>query len=322
MHAKAKATLLRLLLFLGVGVAIGIAVGSLRFDGRELLQALQGFSGVTLLGSFTLILVQISFQITRLWALCPPRVGMSWSQAAHSFASGQFVSNFIQSQAGHAVKVALLRKPADHRGRPMLAAESTAIVVVDKVFDVLMLLGLTGLALLQLGLHAQAGRYLDLNWLWGLPILGIASLLIYLLQGRSRRIQQWLMEFKQGLRVVKSPLQLGQAAGVGLGDWLCEGWSLQMLCVAQGFALSPAQLMVSLFILNVGVSIPISVANIGTFEASLVFALTRFGVPLVQGVAIATLFHLFQLVGTALWMLATLGKGRQSRAGKNKSLFG
>ncbi len=287
---------------------MAVILHSLRLDGQELLQTLQKFSPAALLSGLILILVQISCQMTRLWVLCPPAVGTPWWQAARAFASGQFVSNFVQGQAGHAIKVAVLRKRADARGRQMATAESTAIVVVDKVLDVLMLLGLTGIALLQLGLHSQVWRYLDHNLLWGILGLGAIAILIYILRRCSRRIRQWLTEFKQGLSVVKSPVQLAKGIVAGLGDWFCEGLSLQVLCIAQGFPLSPAQLMVSLFILNVGISIPLSVANLGTFEASLVFALTRFGVPLVQGVAIATLFHLFQMLGIALWLLVTVPK--------------
>ncbi|PZD71778.1 hypothetical protein C1752_04437 [Acaryochloris thomasi RCC1774] len=299
----------RLLFLLLLGVGFVIAWHRLRFDGEAFLETLRQFGPTSLGTGLVIVLVQIAFQISRLWVLCPPTVGVSWRQAARSFTSGQFVGNFIQGQAGHAVKVAVLRQPANAQGRQMATAESTAIVFVDKVMDILMLLGLTGLAVLQLGLLARSWRYFDHNLLWGIPVAAVAiAILIYVLRRCSGRIQRGLADFKKGLAVVKVPMQLGQGITMGLGDWFTEGLLLQVLCVAQGFPLSPAQLMVSLFILNVGISIPISVANVGTFEAALIFALTRFGVPLVQGVAIATLFHLYQMLGIALWMLVMLPK--------------
>ncbi|MEO0373731.1 MAG: lysylphosphatidylglycerol synthase transmembrane domain-containing protein [Cyanobacteria bacterium P01_A01_bin.17] len=286
-----------------------IALDRLRFDGEAFLQTLRQFGPASLGTGLVIVIVQIAFQISRLWVLCPPTVGVSWRQAAHSFVSGQFVSNFIQGQAGHAVKVAVLRQPENAQGRQMAAAESTAIVFVDKVMDILMLLGLTGLAVLQLGLLEQGWRYFDHHLLWGIPVVAVAiSLLIYALCRCSGRIRRGLADFQKGLAVVRSPIQLGQGMTMGVGDWSSECILLQVLCIAQGFPLSPAQLMVSLFILNVGISIPISVANVGTFEAALIFALTRFGVPLVQGVAIATLFHLYQMIGIALWVLVMLPK--------------
>lgn len=294
----------RLLFLLLLGVGLAISWHRLRFDGEALLQSLRQFSPAALGVGLVLVIVQIAFQISRLWVLCPPTVGVSWRQAAQSFVSGQFVSNFIQGQAGHPVKVAVLRQPANVQGRQMVAAESTAIVFVDKVLDILMLLGLTGLAALQLGLLAQGWRYFDHYLLGGILVaVGAIALLVYMLCRFSGRIRRGLADFQKGLAVVKSPVQVGQGMTMGLGDWVSEALLLQVLCLAQGFPLSPAQLMVSLFILNVGISIPISVANVGTFEAALIFALTRFGVPLVQGVAIATLFHVYQMLGIALWML-------------------
>jgi glycosyltransferase 2 family protein len=309
LNPKTKQRALRLLFLLLLGMGLVVVWHSLRLDGHALGQTLHQFGATSLGTGLVVVLVQIAFQIFRLWVLCPPTVGVSWRQAARAFASGQFVSNFIQGQAGHAVKIAVLRQPANAQGRQMAAAESTAIVLVDKGMDIVMLLILTGLAVLQLGLLSQGWRYLDRNLLWGIPVLGVAiALLIYTLCHYSGRIRRGLAGFKQGLAVVKSPVQVGQGITMGLGDWLSEGLLLQVLCMAQGFPLLPAQLMVSLFILNIGVSIPISIANLGTFEASLIFALTRFGVPLVQGVAIATLFHLYQMLGIALWMLIVLPK--------------
>ncbi len=304
LNTQTRRRWLQLLFILLLGIGLTIAWHSLDLDGQALLQTLRQFGSVSLGAGLALVLLQITFQISRLWVLCPPTVGVSWKQAARAYTSGQFVSNFIQGQAGHAVKVAVLRQPANAQGRQMAGAESTAIVLVDKVMDVLMLLGLSGLAVLQLNLLAQAWRYLDHHLLWGIPVVAVAiATLIYCLRRSSRRIRRGLADFKQGLAVVKSPVQVGQGITMGLSDWFIECILLQVLCVAQGFPLSPAQLMVSLFILNIGVSIPISIANLGTFEASLVFALTRFGVPLVPGVAIATLFHIFQMLGIALWML-------------------
>lgn len=296
-----------------MGVAIAIAIHVLAIDTQVLLQALQNFSPVLLLAGGVIVLIQIAFQISRLWVFCPPAVGVAWWQAAKAFISGQFVSNFIQNQTGHAIKVAMIRQPANTRGRAMATAESTAIVLVDKVTDVAVLLGLTGLAFTQLGLPHQVWRYFDLNHLgWVLGGGGMIALLLCGLYARFKGLRQWFSEFKQGLAVVKSPFQMGQGITMALGDWCSEGVLLQLLCMAQGLTLAPAQLIVSLLILNLGISVPVSVANLGTFEASLTFALTRFGVPVVQGIAIATLFHIFQLLGIALWMVVVLPQRKTS----------
>jgi uncharacterized membrane protein YbhN (UPF0104 family) len=44
----------------------------------------------------------------------------------------------------------------------------------------------------------------------------------------------------------------------------------------------------------------VSVANLGVYEAALAFGLSRSGIPLPTAVAIATLHHALQLLGTNL----------------------
>jgi uncharacterized membrane protein YbhN (UPF0104 family) len=73
-----------------------------------------------------------------------------------------------------------------------------------------------------------------------------------------------------------------------------------VLCTALAFPLSLPQVVLALAALNVGISVPVSIANLGVYEAALAFGLSRSGMPLPTAVAIATLHHGLQLLGTNL----------------------
>ena len=65
------------------------------------------------------------------------------------------------------------------------------------------------------------------------------------------------------------------------------------------------------FILNVGTAIPVSVANLGTFEASVVIALSQFGVGSSVGAAVAVAHHMIQV--SSVFVCAVLLRASASK---------
>lgn len=304
---KTKTILLRLLFLSLIGFALAFILQQLPLEGDELLKVLQNFSPAYLWIALCIVLSQITLQISRLWVLCPQAAGLSWAQAARAYVSGQFVSTFVQGQAGHAVKIAMVRKGQDARGRKIATAESTAIILVDKIISFVLLILLTLVAAQHLSVQLPQIHGAETHKIAVGGLLLVILLTVVLVGGLGRlpdKAKTWLKEFKSGLPVVRHPGGVFWGLVMALGDWISESMLLQVLCFAQGFALSYPQLIISLFILNLGISVPLSFANLGTFEAALTFGLTQMGVPVLPAIAIATVFHLFQMLGIALWMLA------------------
>ena len=197
----------------------------------------------------------------------------------------------------------------------------TAIVFLDKLLDIVLLALLSvaaGIWLLQENTPSGASGYAAFNrrlehfivslaahpFLTAIIVLGlIAGIWIFgwLLSHPSRKIQQVRFQLREALGFLKSPSQTMQASFMGAGDWLFEMLSLQVLCHSLGSSLNFAQASLCLLILNLGISVPSGIANVGAFEASLTFALTRFGLPWEQSIAIAVLYHALQLTGITLW---------------------
>jgi uncharacterized membrane protein YbhN (UPF0104 family) len=81
-----------------------------------------------------------------------------------------------------------------------------------------------------------------------------------------------------------------------------------------GVHLSLAQAIVGLLVLNLGIAIPVSVANVGAYEAATVVGLAPFGVPAGQALALGAMHHAVQLATIAAFALAFWLRDRLARA--------
>jgi len=283
---------------------------------RQLLAMWHSLSGVSL-ATVTLVLLlalcQLGLQALRLWSILPRHAALTPARTAHAFALGEWVNIFTPARAGDALKVVLIHRAAGDCV-PLSLPTATGAIVADKIVDA----GSLGLLCTAAGLAGlrgltRAGPDLPRAGMVGLG--GIAVLLLVGLAWLRPRSRQWLTRMRhdlmQGLAALTQPSKLFAALGFSLGAWLSELLALRLLCAAIGSALSPPQLVLALALLNLGITVPVSVANLGVYEAALAFGLTRSGVPLPGAVAIATLHHAVQLAGTnlaagglALWAAA------------------
>ena len=76
--------------------------------------------------------------------------------------------------------------------------------------------------------------------------------------------------------------------------------------------------MFVLFLLNVGIAVPITLGNIGTYEAALVVGLTLWGVETNEAVAVALSHHFVQVLSLVVLAasfntLVYLFKGEKNR---------
>ena len=60
------------------------------------------------------------------------------------------------------------------------------------------------------------------------------------------------------------------------------------------------QVLGGLVVLNLGISVPVSLANVGTYEAATVAGLVPFGVPAASALAIGALHHAVQLLAAVV----------------------
>jgi uncharacterized membrane protein YbhN (UPF0104 family) len=289
--------------FLVISIGFIFISKTMHLEEGAFTDAIAKFQPIYWSAALTVALVQTIFQINRLWVLFPKEAKLKWTHTARAFAYGQFINTFGASGAGDVLKVVLTSKHQNLEGRPVEASESSAIVlVVDKIADIGSLLLMALIAL-----FCSPVNPIDINWdgqlktvLIGASILIVVlAILSFVVRKRSGAIARWVEGFKKGLQALQEPKRLLGSLLMGLGNNLSKVVGLHILCVAQGFSLSFPELIFSILILNLGTAVPISPGNLGVYEASLTFALTKFGVTTAEGLAIATVHHACQMIEIA-----------------------
>jgi uncharacterized membrane protein YbhN (UPF0104 family) len=274
----------------------------------EILFTIGEFSWTSIVLAFSAISFQLLMQICRLWILLPPQCPIGWFRVAQSFMYGQVINCFAPARAGDAAKVVLMSKGVQDKF-PM--ANAAGVMVADKATDLAslltwcLLLGAPWLKLLP-GLPSPSAKIGEIV----LIVMGtIALILCWRRRDWWPKVVAALSQFMKGLGALKDPRRALGSFGYGLGNWTFEMIAVWALCHGQNHALSFSNVLWVIVVLNLGIAIPISVANLGTFEASMVLGLAQFGVPTVTGLAIGTVHHALQILAIGGWAFVLWGIG-------------
>ena len=87
---------------------------------------------------------------------------------------------------------------------------------------------------------------------------------------------------------------------VALVTWVLDAGTLCWTARSAGSPIGLGAAIPSVLLLNVGIALPLTVANLGIFEASLAFALSLQGIGAERALVIATLEHFVKLAGLVL----------------------
>ena len=232
----------------------------------------------------------------------------------HATAIGMMVNNVVPARAGEMARAfALSRARAEI---PFAAALGS--LVVDRLFDGTMVLGLLLLATLDPRFPTDAtilgwtaGRIaLGAGTLLGIVLVGILVLLLApglvmrLIGASAGRLsprlaallQAVMTSFAAGLAVLRSPALVGEVLWWTLLHWLTNAAAFWLGFLALGV---DAPFSASLFlqgIIAIGVAIPSSPGFFGFFEAAGKAGLGLYGVPAGLAVSWAIGFHLLSFV--------------------------
>lgn len=305
--------------------ALTLALLYFTLRGREdlsrpaLIAAVRRFQPGNAFAVALLGIAQILFMILRMYVLCPTRPFASLRDVTFAVAVGHSVNMFFPARAGEALKVVWLGGAGGKNEGHI--ARGAGWVMADRIVDLLgflVLLFTTGV----LGLPAFQS-FMPFS-LWWFPV-GIAAFLVLfggisvISGGLHARLHFWVNRLREGLSGVFRPRAALLGVLAAIAAWTVEIVALGILATSQGHSLGIAQAFFVLVVLNLAIAVPISVANIGTFEASMAFALKFFGVPLATSVAIAGAHHLLQMFGVAGWALIALA-WRRGNSAKSSSV--
>ena len=290
--------------------------------GHQVVAGFASLAPATLAGALALVVVQVLCQGSRFWVLLRGDRGLTRLLVLHAFSVGEVFNALMPVRVGDAVKVMMLRRV--HSSAESGLSRIVGALLADKVIDVATLLALsvTALAIAGYGRLASERAAHDLRWLAaGVVIVVSLVVAIPFVVGRGPRAGRFASawRFARGVRVgfaaLREPRRTLYSAMFGIAGRLAEATVIHVLCAALGVSLGAAAIMLALALLNLGIAVPLSIANLGAYEAALAFGLTVWGVPIVSAIAIAIAHHLIELVGiaTTAGLVTVVRRWRASR---------
>ena len=232
---------------------------------------------------------------------------------------GLFFNNILPARAGEAARIVALKYYAGTS-----RAESTATIVVERVFDVLSLLlllfvsvpwlphvsWLRAAAILAIALGACLAIMIVVIVVYGeRPIRFMLRALLRLPGLGGLDVDRLSLSVTRGFSTLRRPGHGLVAAVWTIASWLVMALSFWLLM--RGFNLHLPFLAGLLTTIAVGVAfiVPAAPAAVGVFEAAAVAALTAYGVPHSQAFAYALVLHalnFFPFVAFGFVLLAAL----------------
>jgi uncharacterized membrane protein YbhN (UPF0104 family) len=297
--ASRRKTLVRAavtVILLGGGIG---AISTLHgMDWRAFGGALAGVALVPLVIALAVSTVQVFAQLLRFYVLVPPTVMPPLWELLDATAIGQLLNYATPLRAGDAYK--LLRLAPGTAGEAKTGRFGTllAALLVERAADVVGLFIMAAWASLSeleawwLSVLPSAGT----SWKIAIAFVAVALLLAVLARRLPRALGSF---FDTTWGALRSP-RFAASIGVALLTWTLDAGTLFWTTRAGGYPLSFREVMQSVFVLNLGIAMPITVGNIGVFEAALAFALSRHGVPAERALAIATVEHFAKFSGLGL----------------------
>lgn len=274
----------------------GYAIYSQKIALSGILSLLDRFTVLNFFICFSLAFFQVLFQASRLWAmLLAGEVTLTWLQVFRSFSLGQLINDFLPARAGDVAKVGLLKRTARDNAAS-LARIAGGVFIADKLADVCGLLFWSALG--GRGLLRESFREVDFSALAYLA--GSVGLIAFVLLGLlflktgSRIAKRVLGVLKEIIPFLQSRYLVLGLIFAGLA-WCVEIVNVRALSAAVGQEISFFESLTVIILLNIGIAVPVSIANVGIFEAAMAFGLTRMGVPIEAAVVIATMHHVIQV---------------------------
>ncbi len=285
----------------------GLAVREVDF--RHVGAQLAALPRTTVLLAALLSVGQALAMATRLWSVFPEGTRPAWARVARAFGFGQLANACLPGRAGDVIKVVAMARPAGARGGGAAGpntVDAMGVMLTDKAVDVATLTMLVT-AFAPTLLAGMTASVLHMTWIAAVAALLAAGGTLALRRWRPGvfgKVRHAALVTCGTVRALLTPRRLLLALTLGVCAWVAEATSMQVLSAQFGVRLSIPQAMVGLLVLNVGIAVPVSVANVGAYEAATVVGLVPFGASAPQALAIGAIHHAVQVGTIALFALA------------------
>jgi uncharacterized membrane protein YbhN (UPF0104 family) len=276
----------------GTGIVVATHPAQVRAALSQLMRLPLSAAG----GAFVMVLGQLTLQSLRQWAVVPRDMALSPVRVAYAFLWGEWLNVLAPARTGDALKVVLIRRESRKSvGGVGGVPSAIGAVLADKVVDGVALVFLCAAAGSISLLWARAHARLFAASVAAAVVLAVVAAIRLRSSWRGKH-WTWMRDLQAGFSGLRDGPRVLASLVFGLASWVAEGVALWLLCAGLGVAPTPSEILLALVVLNVGISVPISFANLGVYEAALASGLGYAGVPLPTALAVATSHHGVQLL--------------------------
>lgn len=261
-----------------------------------------------LLAAAAAALAQVAIMATRFWLVIRGHQRPRWSRVARALTFGQVVNLYVPGRPGDVVRGVVLAK--DHA--TLTVADATGAMLADKALDVVTLAVLAvvfGRGLLVSALAGSGHAAIVLGIAAGAAAVACALLARFAPRAFAK-VRAAFAATKGAAQSLLSPARLGACLAAGFAGWLAELSVIALVSAGLGIHLTFPEMAAALVVLNLGIAVPVSVANIGAYEAAMVVGLTPFGVSATDAIAVGMIHHAMQIAAVLLPALVFWAKDR------------
>ena len=234
--------------------------------------------------------VALRFIVLLLHARVPP------FQVCRIFTNGQLFNHLFPARAGDLYKVVAMKRAAYDDN--FSTAYVVSALIIERTISTLVLFVLI-LFLVDWSEISVAnllvGDRTDQITIF-LVVLTVAAAVLYLLQKKIPKLRAWLVELKRGFVTILNLRRFTLVALLSVFMWSLEVMSLKFLASPLGIDITLGQGLFVLLLLNIGIAVPVTLGNIGTYEAVVVIGLGLLGVGTNEAIAIAVSHHFLQIL--------------------------
>jgi uncharacterized membrane protein YbhN (UPF0104 family) len=293
-----------LLTVLVVGAGVGFVSALRRIHWMTFARALARVSPLPFAVALGISTLQVFAQLARFVVVLTRVDRAPLNDLLDATAIGQLLNSVTALRAGDAYKLA--RLTSDREAPKGRFERLAAALVVERVADLVALLLVEMLGSRSAFVEASAMPARALASRVALAV-AVGAVVISPIPIARRAVVRLAREAKNA---ITSP-GFARCLAVAMGTWALDAETLCWTARSAGYPVAFTTAVPCVFLLNVGIALPVTVGSIGLFEASLGFALSRYGIAPEPALAIATLEHVTKLAGL-VFCVGILRLGRRS----------
>jgi glycosyltransferase 2 family protein len=253
-------------------------------------------------------------QATRWQVLLAPAGHVSVLSLFRYLLASRAASNLLPARAGELVRVYL---PRSRDG--ISAISGTTTLVIERLFDALglVLIAAPLLWLLRMPTLVRSG----LVTLFVSCMVGFAVATILAIRGGRRRTS-FFDRIAQAAEALRRPRAVLAVLGLTIVAWCGEMGMIASCLAAVRLRPTLTMTMIMLLVVNLGMALQVTPANVGPFEASVLLALKIFDIEGAPALAMALIYHMVQFFPATLAGLEGLrfvGEARRTAAAEQAS---